>query len=188
MDKTFEILEFNKIREMLTELACTEAAKEQCRTLGPSLSQSEVSYRERETTEARLLAGMRETIQAAVQGQCLSAEELESLERMLAGVSRLKTYLNRTRYLEAGISYYDENLDGCLQLREKIGNHFKLLQILGVRKLCNDEKRPLLHSVKKGIQIQAFGNGNQPVFYRNYNLCGTSDNWRTVSPAFLSSD
>ena len=161
MDKTFEILEFNKIREMLTELACTEAAKEQCRTLGPSLSQSEVSYRQRETTEARLLldeagfpplmslAGMRETIQAVVQGQCLSAEELESLERMLAGVSWLKTYLNRTRYLEAGISYYDENLDGCLQLREKIGNHFKLLQILGVRKLCNDEKRPLLHSVKK---------------------------------------
>ena len=37
MDKTFEILEFNKIREMLTELACTEAAKEQCRTLGLSV-------------------------------------------------------------------------------------------------------------------------------------------------------
>ena len=157
MDKTFEILEFNKIREMLTELACTEAAKEQCRTLGPSLSQSEVSYRERETTEARLLldeagfpplmslAGMRETIQAAVQGQCLSAEELESLERMLAGVSRLKIYLNRTRYLEAGISYYDENLDECLQLREKIGSSLRNGRVM-------DSAGKYLESLRRDIQ------------------------------------
>lgn len=157
MDKTFEILEFNKIREMLTELACTEAARELCSQLNPTLSQSEVSYRQRETTEARLLLdeagfpplmslnGMREMIQAAVQGQCLSAEELESMERMLAGVSRLKSYLNRTKYLGAGISYYDENLDALPKLREKIGDSVRNGRVM-------DSAGKYLESLRRDIQ------------------------------------
>ncbi len=142
MDKTFEQLEFDTIREMLARLACTEVARKWCGKLEPSLSRSEVINRQRETTEARRLLdgaglpplmsleGIRESIQSAAVGQCLSAEELEQLERMLAGISRLKLYMDRTKYLETGISYYDENLDDCPDFRRQIGEAVRNGQVM----------------------------------------------------------
>lgn len=157
MDKSFEILEFDKIRKMLQEYAMTDAAKELCVQLTPTLSQSEVSCRQRETTEARTLldkagqpplmslSGIRDNIRAAVQGQCLSAQELEQLEQMLAGIWRLKSYLGKTKYLEAGLSYYDENLEELPKLRGRIGDAIRNGRV-------DDKASRYLESLRREIQ------------------------------------
>ena len=157
MEKSFEILEFDKIRKMLQEYAMTNAAKELCTRLTPALSQSELSHRQRETTEARILldkagqpplmslSGIRDSIRAAVQGQCLSVEELEQLEQMLAGIGRLKSYLGKTKYLEAGLSYYDENLEELPSLRGQIGDAVRNGRI-------DDKASRYLESLRKEIQ------------------------------------
>lgn len=157
MDRNFEILEFDKIRKMLQEYAMTDAAKELCIQLTPSLSQTEVSHRQRETTEARILLdkagqpplmslfGIRESIRAAVQGQCLSAGELEQLEQMLAGIWRLKTYLGKTKYLETGLAYYDENLEELPELRAQIGDAIRNGRV-------DDKASRYLESLRREIQ------------------------------------
>lgn len=157
MDRNFEILEFDKIRKMLQEYAMTDAAKELCIQLTPSLSQAEVSHRQRETTEARILLdkagqpplmslfGIRESIRAAVQGQCLSAGELEQLEQMLAGIWRLKTYLGKTKYLETGLAYYDENLEELSELRAQIGDAIRNGRV-------DDKASRYLESLRREIQ------------------------------------
>ena len=50
---TEKILEFDKIKEQLADLACTEGAKGQARELKPYLSEIDVRARQKETTEAR---------------------------------------------------------------------------------------------------------------------------------------
>ena len=80
------MLEFDKIIEMLTELAYTEKAKEQIRNLSPSLSEAGVKSRLRQTSEARFmlekcgtppitaLEGMEEILMIAEKGGCLTPE------------------------------------------------------------------------------------------------------------------
>ena len=53
MTDTEKILEFDRIKEKLAELACTEKARLQIQELKPSLSELEVKAFQRETTEAR---------------------------------------------------------------------------------------------------------------------------------------
>ena len=92
------ILEFNKIREIWKGYAMTDGAKEAIEGAAPILSESQVLARLRETTEARdmiqrsgqpplvSLSGIREWMRLAEIGGCLTAEQLEGMERALAAV------------------------------------------------------------------------------------------------------
>ena len=83
------ILEFDKIKEMWTELALTKWAKEKIRNTIPYMSESELLTKQRETTEAKQLIEksgnpplvslnkIREYIQIAKTGNCLSVLQLE---------------------------------------------------------------------------------------------------------------
>lgn len=53
MNQTYEVLEFNRIKEMLKERALTEKAKERLGQLEPILSENELMHRKAETTQAR---------------------------------------------------------------------------------------------------------------------------------------
>ena len=93
------ILEFNKIREIWKGYAMTDGAKEAIEGAAPILSESQVLARLRETTEARdmiqrsgqpplvSLSGIREWMRLAEIGGCLTAEQLEGMERALAAVA-----------------------------------------------------------------------------------------------------
>ena len=133
MVQTDKILEFDKIKEMWMELALTEGAKEKIRDTVPCMSENELMAKQRETSEARdllekngnpplaSLDGIRECIQAAVKGACLSIPQLEDMEKALVAVMRLKNYLSRSRQWGISLAYYVENLDCLDNIKETIG-------------------------------------------------------------------
>ena len=132
MDHTFQILEFNLILEKLEEFAHTEAAKENIKNLPPCLKEGEVKKSLRDTTEARTIIdrmglppavsmnGLKEIMITARQGGCLSAEELEQTGGMLTAVKRFKDFLNRCKYLELGLPYYEQDLNPLEDLAREI--------------------------------------------------------------------
>ena len=132
MVQTDKVLEFDKIKEKWIELAITEWAKEKIKDTVPSMSENELIARQRETSEARelleksgnpplvSLSGIRECIQTAVKGDCLSISQLEDIEKSLVAVMRLKNYLSRCKQWEISLAYYNENLDCLDNLKETI--------------------------------------------------------------------
>lgn len=132
MPDSEKILEFDKIKEKLKELAFTDKAKEEAAKLKPYLSESELRARMRDTTEARLLLekagqppltsmeGLEEILQMAEIGSCLTAEQLEKAAFFMTAVKRMKEYLRRCRQYDLGLPYFEENLDPQDALRETI--------------------------------------------------------------------
>ena len=132
MVQTDKILEFDKVKEKWMELALTEWAKEKIKDTVPIMSENELIARQRETSEARelleksgnpplvSLSGIRECIQTAAKGDCLSISQLEDMEKSLVAVMRLKNYLSRCKQWEISLAYYDENLDCLDNLKETI--------------------------------------------------------------------
>ena len=127
-----KVLEFDKMKEKWIELALTEWAKEKIKDTVPSMSENELIARQRETSEARelleksgnpplvSLSGIRECIQKAAKGDCLSISQLEDMEKSLVAVMRLKKYLSRCKQWEISLAYYDEKLDCLDNLKETI--------------------------------------------------------------------
>ena len=132
MVQTDKVLEFDKVKEKWMELALTEWAKEKIKGTVPSMSENELIARQRETSEARelleksgnpplvSLSGIRECIQTAAIGDCLSISQLEDMEKSLVAVMRLKNYLSHCKQWEISLAYYDENLDCLDHLKETI--------------------------------------------------------------------
>jgi dsDNA-specific endonuclease/ATPase MutS2 len=133
MIQTDKVLEFDKIKKMWSELALTDWAKEKIEETGLCMSENELTAKQRETSEARellekngnpplvSLCGIRECIQTAVKGGCLSIPQLEDIENALVAVMRLKNYLSRSKQWGISLAYYDENLDYLDDLKETIG-------------------------------------------------------------------
>ncbi len=132
MVQTDKVLEFDKMKEKWMELALTEWAKEKIKDTVPSMSENELIARQRETSEARelleksrnpplvSLSGIRECIQKAAKGDCLSISQLEDMEKSLVAVMRLKKYLSRCKQWEISLAYYDEKLDCLDNLKDTI--------------------------------------------------------------------
>lgn len=151
------ILEFDKIKEMWTELALTKWAKEKIRDTIPYMSESELLTKQRETTEAKQLIEksgnpplvslnkIREWIQIAKTGNCLSVLQLEEIENALVAIMRLKNYLNRSKQWEISLAYYEENLDSLEYIREMIQ-----LQIRNGK--VDDNASKLLKSIRSEIE------------------------------------
>lgn len=137
MMNTEHILEFDKIKEIWANLAVTEWAKAEIRNTIPFMSERELTARQRETTEARILLekagnpplsafeGIQEMLNAAERGQCLSALELEKMEGTLVSFRRLKDYLGRCRQYGVPLAFYDENLEELDAVREQIAGQIR---------------------------------------------------------------
>lgn len=137
MIQTEKVLEFDRIKKMWSELALTEWAKEKIRDTSLCMSESELMAKQRETSEARellekngnpplvSLSGIRECVQTAVKGGCLSISQLEDVEKALVAVMRLKSYLSRSKQWEISLAYYEENLDYLDNLKEAIGQQIR---------------------------------------------------------------
>ena len=132
MIQTDHVLEFDQIKQKWLELALTDRAKQEIQNTVPCLSESALAAKQRETSEAKELLekngnpplvsldGIRDCIQMAVKGDCLSISRLEDLEKALVAVMRLKHYLNRSKQWELSLAYYEENLDCLDDLEEAI--------------------------------------------------------------------
>lgn len=129
---TEKIIEFDKIKERLAELACTKKAKEKSKKLTPYLAEAKVKAKLRETTEAKVmietcgnppmtaLHGIDELIEIAKKGGCLMPDQLENIAVVITAVRRWKDYLNKCKQYEIGLAYYEENLDSLDDVYEKI--------------------------------------------------------------------
>ena len=156
MNQTERILEFDKIKEIWSALALTDSAKREIRETEPVLSEVELRARLRETTEARTMMeemgtpplsameGVRELMNAAERGDCLTAAQLEQAESALTAVKRLKDYLNRCKALELSLPWYEQNLDELDETRESI--HVKIRN-----GAVDDYASKLLHELRSGI-------------------------------------
>lgn len=130
-------IEFDKIKEMWMNLAITNHAKEKIRGASFYLDERELRKQLRDTTDGRNLieklgtpplqnvAEIKDILLAAGKGDCLTPYQLERVEKVLAAVRRLKTYLERGKMYEDPLSFYEENLDALEELREEIGRQIR---------------------------------------------------------------
>ncbi|MBR2409320.1 MAG: DNA mismatch repair protein MutS [Lachnospiraceae bacterium] len=132
MNQEEQLLEFDKIKELWTDYALTEAAKERIRDIRPVLSETELSVMQRETSQGKRMIellgnpplasiqGLSEIVEASGKGDCLSVEQLLSVQLALTMVQRLKKYLCGGKQYEISLAWYEENLEPLEELRESI--------------------------------------------------------------------
>ena len=132
MNQEEKVLEIDKIKQEWSDYAMTETVKEKIREMVPILSESELIFRLRETTEAKklleicgnpplvTLEGVTEIIKTTEQGGCLQAEQLELIRNALVAVRRLKSYLERGKMKQISLAYYEENLSELKDVAEEI--------------------------------------------------------------------
>lgn len=132
MNREEQLLEFDKIKELWAEYALTEAAKERIRGAQPVLSEAELLVMQRETSQGKKLMelcgnpplasiqGLSEIVDIAGKGDCLSVEQLLTVQLALTMVARLKKYLCQGKQYEISLSWYEENLELLEELRESI--------------------------------------------------------------------
>lgn len=130
-------IEFDKVKEMWSDLAVTESAKEMISTTTVCLKETELRKLLRDTTDSREMVEklgnpplqnvteIREILAIAEKGDCLSPYQLERVQRVLIVVERLRDYLGRGKQFENPLAYYDENLTEEKELREEIARQIR---------------------------------------------------------------
>lgn len=132
MNREEQLLEFDKIKEIWSEYALTETAKKNIRAMQPVLSEAELMVMQRETSQGKRMIellgnppmasiqGLEEIVEISGKGDCLSVEQLLTVQLALIMVSRLKKYLCQGKQHEISLAWYEENLDPVEELRENI--------------------------------------------------------------------
>lgn len=130
-------IEFDKIKEIWSELAITDWAKEKIREAGPFFSEQELKKQLKDTSDARFLieklgnppfqniTEIKEVLLIAKKGDCLTPYQLERVERVLVVIKRLKDYLSRGKVYENSLAFYDENLDIIADLGQEISQKIR---------------------------------------------------------------
>lgn len=125
-------IEFDKVKEVWSDFAITDRAKERIRDAAAYFSEKELKKQLRDTTDARFLieklgtpplqsiTEIKEVILTAEKGDCLTPYQLERVEKVLVAIKRLKDYLARGKIYDNPLAYYDENLEPLSELREEI--------------------------------------------------------------------
>ena len=130
-------IEFDKVKEIWTEFAITDWTKEKIKECSVIFSENELRKQLRDTTDARNLmenlgtpplqniSEIKDILQIAQKGDCLTPYQLERVEKVLVAIKRLKDYLERGKMFQNSLAYYDENLDSIPELREEIADKIR---------------------------------------------------------------
>lgn len=130
-------IEFDKVKELWSELAITDWAKEKIRKAELCFSETELKKQLRDTTEARFLieklgtpplqnvTEIKEVLLVAEKGDCLTPYQLERVEKVLVAIRRIKDYLARGKMYQNSLAYYEENLDAISELGQEIGSKIR---------------------------------------------------------------
>lgn len=156
MESSLKILEYPTILQQLADFALTDFGQKTAMTLRPVMSETEIIAAQRETTEARLildavglpplvsLENVDELLTIAEKGGCLAAEQLDYLAVTLTAVYRMREFLNRCKYLEISLPYYDQELDDLELIRLEIKDKIRGNQV-------DDYASKLLLSLRRDI-------------------------------------
>lgn len=125
-------IEFDKVKAIWKGLAITDRAKESIENARLCYSEKDLQKQLKDTTDARNLmealgtpplqniTEIKEVLQIAEKGECLSPYQLERVESVLAAIRRLKDYLERGKAYQNSLAYYEENLNALPELGEEI--------------------------------------------------------------------
>lgn len=125
-------IEFDKIKEMWSDLAVTDYAKEKIKNAWIFYFENELRKELRDTGDAKEMiektgtpplqnvTEIKEVILIAEKGDCLTPYQLERVEKALVAIKRLREYLERGKVYNNSLAFYDENLDPVDELREEI--------------------------------------------------------------------
>lgn len=130
--KVYQTLEFTTIINMLCELALSEGAQEQAKTLKPLSSEAECRAKMRETTQAVSImesfgtpplvsmTGLCGVLESAKKGSMLIPEELVRVAGFINSCKRMRTYLKKAELINDGIAAYGNALCDVSELFEEI--------------------------------------------------------------------
>lgn len=150
-------IEFNRIKEIWSNLAITSKAKEQISEKWIILDESKLRRELKDTTDARELieklgnpplqdvSEILEILAISQKGDCLTPYQLERVQSVLTVLERLSAYLKRGQQYQNSLSYYDESLSTQEELREEIA-----VQIRGEK--VDDHASKLLFDIRMRIQ------------------------------------
>ena len=134
---TEQQIEFDRIKEVWSALAVTDYAKAKIKEKTVILEETELRHELKETSDAKQMieklgapplqdvTEIKEILQVAQRGDCLTPYQLERIEKVLIVVERLRLYLARGKQLGNPLAYYDENLDDLTDLREEISRQIR---------------------------------------------------------------
>lgn len=130
--ENYTTLEFDKILNQLAEKALSEAGKNRCLALAPSLNESEVRRRMEETTQARCiieqvgtppLASMTElqrVINLIAIDSMLMPDQIGQVSTFLASCRRMKAYLKKAESTGLEMAWYGVSIDDLPELEYEI--------------------------------------------------------------------
>ncbi len=130
--KTIELLEYDKIKEILKGFALSELAKEQIDKLEPYIDINQIEKLMKETTEARAIVDINSSIpihslvginnikQKISKGIVLSPEDLDSVAGLLREIKKLKRFMADKEHIAPTISTYALSTFELDDLREEI--------------------------------------------------------------------
>lgn len=116
--KTIELLEYDKIKEILKNYALSELAKEEIDKFEPYIDISLIEKYMKETTEARAIVDINSSIpihsligignikQKIKKGIVLNPEDVETIAGLLREVTKLKRFMSDKEYIAPTISSY----------------------------------------------------------------------------------
>ncbi|MBE6638738.1 MAG: endonuclease MutS2 [Ruminococcaceae bacterium] len=195
-DRAISILEFDKIRQMLSEVALCESAADMAMRLSPDDDIHHIRRRLRETSDAKTLAGSKGapsfwgvkditgSLDRAEKSAVLTTRELLDIAAVEACVEALISYHGENESITGSVDVYFERLIPLRSLRQKI-----VFAILGEETIA-DEASPTLAAIRRRMRIasnriketlQKYITGNTYSKYLQENII-TSRNGRYVIP------
>lgn len=163
--KMCDMLEFNKVLNMLEEYALSEKVKCKIRELEPYLSEEKVSRHLNETTEAKQimeycgnppLSGMNELDKALAllgKGTILMPEQLGNIAQFLTACRRMKAYLKKAENTSASVASYGNSMYALSEVEDEINRTVRGGQL-------DDKASPMLANIRRkianaGIQVKS---------------------------------
>lgn len=132
MQSIYEMIGYNEILQRLSLLAVTASGKAAALGLCPCLQETKLRKALSDTAQAKemieifsapplpAMERIGEFITRADTGELLSAEEIEAVGAFLAGIQRMRAYLDKGCERQISLAFYRENLSPAEELREEI--------------------------------------------------------------------
>lgn len=159
LQHTETVLEFDKIKNMWSDLALMQATKQKILKTTLCVGESELLLLQKQTTEAREMlercgippvpsfADVEKMMDTAKKEFHLSAGQLETMGTAFTAVRRLGEYLNRCKGYGFSLAYYEENLDSCEGVSSLIGQQIRNGRV-------DDHASNALCSIRRELEVQ----------------------------------
>ncbi len=128
----YNILEFNKIKDMLSQYAVTDYARDKINEMCPFMNENQLKRAQNETNGARAVIDylgkphipdtneVKKLFVIIEKDGILFPEQLDRFIRFIASCRRLKTYLKKAEYTEKSIAYFGADISTLDDIYDEI--------------------------------------------------------------------